>query len=103
MVWQKGQNVLSAKSIMVTPDPRIKLVNHHSLQIRSIKSSDAGDYQCKISVLGDPIVIVHTLEILGKYLYSKKLFLKNYRYLSKVMQVLYITLREYLNPFSYLV
>ena len=66
MVWQKGQDVLSAKSIMVTPDPRIKLVNHHNLQIRSIKSSDAGDYQCKISVMGDPILIVHTLEILGK-------------------------------------
>ena len=66
MVWQKGQDVLSAKSIMVTADPRIKLVNHHNLQIRSIKLSDAGDYQCKIHVLGDPIVIIHTLEILGK-------------------------------------
>jgi hypothetical protein len=64
MVWQKGQDVLSAKSIMVTADPRIKLVNHHNLQIRSIKLSDAGDYQCKIHVLGDPIVIIHTLEIL---------------------------------------
>ena len=67
MVWQKGQDVLSAKSIMVTADPRIKLVNHHNLQIRSIKLSDAGDYQCKIHVLGDPIVIIHTLEILGKF------------------------------------
>ena len=66
MVWQKGQDVLSAKSIMVTADPRIKLVNHHNLQIRSIKLSDAGDYQCKIHVLGDPIVVIHTLEILGK-------------------------------------
>jgi len=64
MVWQKGQDVLSAKSIMVTADPRIKLVNHHNLQIRSIKLSDAGDYQCKIHVLGDPIIVIHTLEIL---------------------------------------
>ena len=67
MVWQKGQDVLSAKSIMVTADPRIKLVNHHNLQIRSIKLSDAGDYQCKIHVLGDPIIVIHTLEILGKF------------------------------------
>ena len=75
MVWQKGQDVLSAKSIMVTADPRIKLVNHHNLQIRSIKLSDAGDYQCKIHVLGDPIVIIHTLEILGKLKKANFLFL----------------------------
>ena len=44
----------------------VKSLAHHNLQIRSIKLSDAGDYQCKIHVLGDPIVVIHTLEILGK-------------------------------------
>lgn len=66
MVWQKGQDVLTAKSMMVTPDPRIQLVNDNDLQVRSIKPSDAGDYNCKISVLGDPVLITHTLEILSK-------------------------------------
>jgi hypothetical protein len=66
MVWQRGQDVLTAKSLMVTPDPRLKLVSKTDLQIRSIKPSDAGDYTCKISVMGEPIQLTHTLEILGK-------------------------------------
>jgi hypothetical protein len=66
LVWQRGENVLTAKSIMVSPDRRYKLIPEHTLQIRNIKPSDAGDYSCKISVLGDPIEITHTLEILGK-------------------------------------
>ena len=66
MVWQRGQDVLTAKSLMVTPDPRLKLVSKTDLQIRNIKPSDGGDYTCKISVMGEPILITHTLQILGE-------------------------------------
>ena len=66
LVWQKGEDVLTAKSIMVTPDPRFQLVSKHNLQVHRIRSQDAGDYTCKIPVMGAPITIVHTLEILGK-------------------------------------
>lgn len=65
LVWQKGSDVLTAKSIMVTPDPRFRLVNKHGLQIHGIRSQDAGDYTCKISLMGEPVAITHTLEILG--------------------------------------
>ncbi|XP_059095513.1 protein amalgam-like [Tigriopus californicus] len=63
-VWQKGDDVLTAQSLMVTPDPRFHLVSKHNLQISSIRSQDAGDYTCKISMMGEPILITHTLEIL---------------------------------------
>jgi hypothetical protein len=66
MVWQRGQDVLTAKSLMVTPDPRLRLVANSDLQIRNIKPNDAGDYTCKISLMGEPIMITYTLEILGK-------------------------------------
>ena len=46
------------------------MLNDHTLEIRNIKPSDGGDYACKISVLGDPIEIRHTLEILCKSLFS---------------------------------
>ena len=71
-MWQKSDDVLTAKSIMVTPDPRFKLTSKHNLDIRSIRSQDGGDYTCKISVMGEPITITHTLEILGKCMMAQK-------------------------------
>jgi len=64
LVWQKGDDVLTAQSIMVSPDRRFKLLPDHTLELRNINPRDGGDYSCKISVLGDPIEITHTLEIL---------------------------------------
>ena len=66
LVWQKGDDVLTAQSIMVSPDRRFKLLPDHTLELRNINPRDGGDYSCKISVLGDPIEITHTLEILRK-------------------------------------
>ena len=66
LLWQRGVDVLTAQSLMVSPDHRYKLLADHTLEIRNIKPSDGGDYACKISVLGDPIEIKHTLEILRK-------------------------------------
>ena len=66
--------MLTAGDIMVKPDPRIRLVNQRfNLQIKNIQKEDGGDYTCKISVMGEPVYITHTLEILGKqYYYSAK-------------------------------
>ena len=69
LLWQRGVDVLTAQSLMVSPDHRYKLLADHTLEIRNIKPSDGGDYACKISVLGDPIEIKHTLEILRKSLF----------------------------------
>ena len=78
LLWQRGVDVLTAQSLMVSPDHRYKLLADHTLEIRNIKPSDGGDYACKISVLGDPIEIKHTLEILRKpffsYYFFKKMF-----------------------------
>ena len=66
LVWQKGDDVLTAQSIMVSADRRFKLLPDHTLELRNINPRDGGDYSCKISVMGDPIEITHTLEILRK-------------------------------------
>ena len=60
--------MLTARDIMVKPDPRMRLepAELYNLQIKNIKETDAGDYSCKVSVLGQPVYITHTLEILGK-------------------------------------
>ena len=70
LVWQKGDDVLTAQSIMVSADRRFKLLPDHTLELRNINPRDGGDYSCKISVMGDPIEITHTLEILRKSIKS---------------------------------
>lgn len=65
VAWKRGIAILSAGSQKVTPDPRVRLVNGYSLQIRDAIPQDAGDYICQIATM-DPREITHTVEILSK-------------------------------------
>lgn len=64
--------MLSAANLMVTRDPRFKLVDGYNLQISEVRIQDAGDYVCQIGDL-ETREQVHTLEILGK-LFSSLIF-----------------------------
>ncbi|XP_050069237.1 hemicentin-1-like [Anopheles maculipalpis] len=63
LAWKRGIAILTAGSVKVTPDPRVRLVNGYSLQIRDAVPQDAGDYICQIAML-DPREITHHVEIL---------------------------------------
>lgn len=65
VAWKRGIAILSAGAVKVSPDPRVRLYNGFSLQIRDAVPQDAGDYVCTIQTL-EPIEITHTVEILGK-------------------------------------
>ena len=66
-MWRKGHEVLSAGPMLVSRDPRFKLhKNDFRLELQSIKTTDAGDFTCQISVLGETIEVAHTVEVLGK-------------------------------------
>lgn len=69
VAWKRGIAILSAGSVKVTPDPRVRLVNGYSLQIKDAVPQDAGDYVCQIATL-EPREITHTVEILGKSLFG---------------------------------
>lgn len=63
LVWKKGNAVLSAGNVKVSPDPRISLIHSYSLEIKEASPQDAGDYVCQIGTL-EPREITHTVEIL---------------------------------------
>ncbi|XP_059612096.1 limbic system-associated membrane protein-like isoform X2 [Phlebotomus argentipes] len=63
VAWKRGIAILSAGTVKVTPDPRVRLVNGFSLQIRDAVPQDGGDYICQIATL-NPREITHTVEIL---------------------------------------
>lgn len=65
VAWKRGIAILSAGTVKVTPDPRFRLINGYSLEIRDASPQDAGDYICQIATL-EPREITHTVEILGE-------------------------------------
>jgi len=69
VAWKRGIAILTAGSVKVTPDPRVRLVSGFNLQIRDAVPQDAGDYICQIATM-EPREITHTVEILGKYGYG---------------------------------
>ena len=66
LVWKHEDEVLTAGSMMVTPDSRFGLVGGYNLRIKNIKLKDKGTYTCSISTFGDPVTVTHRLEILGQ-------------------------------------
>ncbi|XP_055644750.1 hemicentin-1-like isoform X3 [Toxorhynchites rutilus septentrionalis] len=63
LAWKRGIAILTAGSVKVTPDPRVRLVNGYTLQILDAVAQDAGDYICQIATM-NPREITHHVEIL---------------------------------------
>lgn len=69
LAWKRGIAILTASQVKVTPDPRVRLVNGYTLQIRDALPTDAGDYICQIATY-EPKEIIHHVEILSKFIFS---------------------------------
>jgi hypothetical protein len=44
LLWRRGSSVVSAANLMITRDPRFRLLGEYSLQITKVRPQDAGDY-----------------------------------------------------------
>ena len=65
LVWKHDAEVLTAGSMMVTPDSRFGLVGGYNLRIKNVNMKDKGTYTCSISTFGNQVILAHRLEILG--------------------------------------
>ncbi|XP_050090702.1 hemicentin-1-like [Anopheles aquasalis] len=76
LAWKRDIAVLTAGNVKVTVNPRMRLMpvqahadqhgalsTGYNLEIRDVRTTDAGDYICQIGSM-EPKEIVHTLEIL---------------------------------------
>ena len=59
LMWKKDARVISAGSLIVRKDSRIRLRQDFALEIHSLKPEDQGSYICEIDVMGKPISIEH--------------------------------------------
>jgi hypothetical protein len=44
LLWRRGTNVLTASTLKVTTDERVRLVGGYNLEISELEPQDAGDY-----------------------------------------------------------
>ena len=66
MLWKKGHRVLTAGTIKVRRDPRMEL-DGTDLTIGNVGIHDGGLYRCEVEQDADqPLVGLHTVEILGE-------------------------------------
>ena len=73
VLWRRGTVVLTAGNLMITRDPRFRLIDGHNLEIRNVMPQDAGDYVCSIGSAENKEQ-THTLEILGELSLIKRPF-----------------------------
>jgi len=64
VVWKHGEEVVTAGSMMVSPDPRYSLSGGYNLRVENLQRRDEGQYTCSVSTLGSPVTLTHQLEIL---------------------------------------
>lgn len=63
LLWRRGSSVISAGTLMVTRNTRLRLIDGYNLEINNVMPQDAGDYVCQISDIENRDQI-HTVEIL---------------------------------------
>ena len=66
VVWKHGDEVITAGSMMVSPDSRYSLTGGYNLRVENLRQVDQGTYTCSISTHDGPVAVSHKLEILGK-------------------------------------
>ena len=66
VIWKESNRIISAGTIIIRKDSRLRLENGYNLRINDLMESDSGEYVCEIETFGSPMHQTSRLEILGK-------------------------------------
>ena len=61
-MWKQQKRVLTAGTLVVRKDYRMRLRDDFSLELSELKPDDQGTYTCEIDVMGKPISITHKVQ-----------------------------------------
>jgi len=64
LMWKQQNRVLTAGTLVVRKDYRMRLKDDFSLELTQLKPDDQGTYTCEIDVMGKPISIKHKIEVM---------------------------------------
>ena len=59
LMWKQQNRVLTAGTLVVRKDYRMRLRDDFSLELAELKPDDQGTYTCEIDVMGKPLSIRH--------------------------------------------
>ena len=76
LMWKQQKRVLTAGTLVVRKDYRMRLRDDFSLELSELKPDDQGTYACEIDVMGKPISITHKVQSLaqGHYTFAHNIF-----------------------------
>eukprot|EP00093_Oithona_nana_P010757 10757.XXX_265016_286838_1 [CDS] Oithona nana genome sequencing. len=64
VIWKESNRIISAGTIIIRKDSRLRLENGYNLRIDDLMESDSGEYVCEIETFGSPMHQTSRLEIL---------------------------------------
>ena len=67
LMWKQQKRVLTAGTLVVRKDYRMRLRDDFSLELSELKPDDQGTYTCEIDVMGKPISITHKVQKMTNY------------------------------------
>ena len=68
-MWKQQNRVLTAGTLVVRKDYRMRLKDDFSLELTQLKPDDQGTYTCEIDVMGKPISIKHKVSCIAGFIY----------------------------------
>lgn len=78
LMWKKGSRVLTAGTMVVRKDNRIRLADNFALELSQLMPEDEGVYRCEIDVMGRPLSIEHSVSTNSEKQLSKSVFITSY-------------------------
>ena len=69
LMWKQQNRVLTAGTLVVRKDYRMRLKDDFSLELTQLKPDDQGTYTCEIEGMGKPISIKHKVSCIAGFIY----------------------------------